>query len=117
MSIQTIIANDITNVFSVAENTPLSVQAVYTPVGGVAQTAVTLLYSNTPLTGDEQQNYSVEQEDILVMGKPVDVSGWVINGKVTIKAFDYEIVSASHPTDSYWSIITLRTPTRNKTKI
>lgn len=117
MSIQDIIASDITNVFTVEENTPISVQAVYTPVGGSSEDAITVMYSNTPLHGDEQQNYPVEQEDIMIMGKASDVTGWAKNGKVTINNFDYEIAMAPFPTDSYWSIVALRKPHTNQTLI
>ena len=75
MTIQDIIASDITDVFTVEENTPLSAQAVYTPVWGSAETAVTVLYSNTPLHGDAYGNYEVEDEDIFILGKAASVSG------------------------------------------
>ena len=117
MTIQDIIASDITDVFTVEENTPLSVQAVYTAPGGTAETAVTVLYSNTPLHGDEQQAGSVGDEDIGIIGKTASVSGWVINGTVTINSFDYQVAEYPMPTDSYWSFVVLRTPIRNKTKI
>ncbi len=117
MGIQDIIKNDIDNVFTVAGNTPLSVEAVYTPVGGSAETAVTVLYSNSPLHGDEQQNYPVEQEDIHIIGKTSDVSGWLNRGTVTINSFDYEIAEFPYPTDENWSIVALRKPHVNTTKI
>ena len=117
MSIQDIIADDITDVLTVEANTPLSAQAVYTPIGGAAQTAITVLYANTPLHGDEQQNYQVGQEEIMIAAKTADVSAWEINGTVTINSFDYEVAMAAYPTDGYWSMIALRTPRLNKTKI
>jgi len=117
MTIQDIIASDITDVFGIEENTPLSVQAVYTPVGGAAQTAVTVFYSNSPLHGDSWEPGSVEQENIGIVGKPADVSGWKEGGTVTINSFDYEVAEYPYPTDSFWTIVPLRKPNTNQTKI
>lgn len=116
-TIQDIIALDITEVFTVEGNTPISEQAVYTAVGGSAETAVTVLYSNTPLHGDAYGNYQVEDEDIFILGKPVDVSAWALGGTVTINSFDYKIAMAPFATDGYWSVIALRKPLTNQTKI
>ena len=80
MGIQDIIADDDTSVVSIEGVAPISVQAVYTAPGGTVETAVTLFFSDIPLHGDEQQNYEVEQESIYAVGKPSDISSWVING-------------------------------------
>jgi hypothetical protein len=117
MTIQDIILKDIPTIFTVEGNTPLSVQAVYTAIGGTPDPAVTVFYSNIPLHGDEQQRYEVEEEAIFVVAKASDVKDWAINGKVTINDFDYEIAEEPYPRDGYWSVLALRTPTRNKTKI
>jgi len=117
MTIQDIIASDITNIFGAEANTPLSVQAVYTAPGGSAEDAVTVMYGNTPLTGDSYGNYPVEQENIAIVGKAASVAAWKLKGTVTINSFDYEIAAAPYPTDSYWSIVMLRKPLTNQTKI
>jgi len=116
-TLQEQIALDITEVFAVEGNTPLSVQAVYTAVGGSAEDAVTVLYSNTPLHGDPHGNYPVEDENIGIVGKTSDVSAWKIDGSVTINSVDYQVAEYPYPTDSYWSVVMLRRPIRNKTKI
>ena len=117
MSIKDIIADDITNIFTAEDNTPISAQAVYTPPGGIAQDAVTLLYSNTPLHGDEWQVDPVEQEVIVTLGSLSDVSAWVSRGIVTINYIDYEVMTNPYPYDSYWSIVKLRRPHGNQTLI
>lgn len=110
MALQDTIASDITNVLAAEGNTPLSVQAVYTPPGGIAQTAVTLLYTNTPLHGDENQDYDVEIAETYAIGKAGDVASWILNGKVTINSIDYELINNPFPKDSYWSVLHLRLP-------
>lgn len=117
MTIQDIIASDITNVFGVEANTPLSVQAVYTPEGGSAEDAVTVFYSNSPLRGDPHGNYGVEQEDIAIVGKSADVSGWLEGGTVTINSFDYEVAEYPDSGGAYWTVVMLRKPLTNQTKI
>ena len=117
MSIKDIIAEDITNIFTTEDNTPLSVQAVYTAPGGIPQDAVTLLYTNTPLHGDENQDYPVEIAETMALGKASDVSAWVLRGKVTINSIDYELINNPYPKDSYWSLLHLRLPRGFETPI
>jgi hypothetical protein len=117
MSIKDTIANDITNIFTVEDNTPISKQAVYTPPGGVSQDPVTVLYTNTPLHGDEQQDYQVFEAETMALGKFSDVSGWVLRGKVSIESIEYELINNPYPQDSFWSILHLRLPHANETKI
>ena len=116
-TLQEQIALDITEVFAVEGNTPLSVQAVYTAPGGTAEDAVTVLYSNVPLHGDPHGNYPVEDEEISIIGKTSDVSAWKIDGDVTINSVDYQVATYPYPTDGYWCVVMLRRPIRNKTKI
>jgi hypothetical protein len=117
MGIKDTIANDITNIFGVEDNTPISKQAVYTPPGGVAQEAVTVLFTNNPLHGDEQQVYPVVEADTMALGKASDVSAWILNGTVTIGSVDYQLVNNPYPQDSFWSILHLRLPIGSETKI
>ena len=117
MSIKDTITSDITDIFTVEDNTPLSRQAVYTPPGGVAQTAVTILWTNTPLHGDENQDYPVEIADTMALAKASDVSTWVLRGKVTIDSTDYELINNPYPKDSYWSLLHLRLPRNFETPI
>jgi hypothetical protein len=117
VGIQDIIAADITNIFTVASNTPISVQAVYTPVGGVAQAAVTLLYSNSPLHGDENQDYDVEQADIVALGKASSVSSWTLRGTVIINSTNYQLINNPFPQDAFWSVLMLRLPHGQETRI
>lgn len=116
MSLQDTIASDVKFLKKKSYN-PLAVDAVYTPPGGISQPAVEVVYSNIPLTADEQQEYETVGEVIKVLGDPSDVSGWIINGTVTINSFDYQIAMVPQPKDSYWTLVTLRTPTNNKTKV
>ena len=117
MSIKDTIAADITSIFTTEDNTPISEQAIYTPPGGVAQDAITVLFTNTPLHGDEQQDYPVFQADTMALGKASDVSAWIKNGTVTINSIDYELVNNPYPKDSFWSILKLRLPIGSETLI
>jgi hypothetical protein len=117
MTIQDIIESDKSAIFGVEANTPISVQAVYTPKGGSAEDAVTVFYFNEPLHGDAYGNYKVEDEDIKIVGQTSDISGWQIDGTVTINSIDYEIAMAPYPTDGYWAVVALRRPLNNQTRI
>lgn len=117
MTIKDIITADIASIFTVEDNTPLSAQAVYTPPGGVAQAAVTVLFTNTPIHGDEQQVYPVVEADTMALGQASGVSAWILNGKVTIDSIDYELINNPYPKDSFWSILHLRLPHGRETKI
>lgn len=118
MSIKDTIIADIANIFTLEDNTPISAQAVYSaPGGGVARPAITVLFTNTPLHGDENQEYPVEQADTMILGEASDVSDWMLNGKVTINSIDYQIVNNPYPQDSFWSVLRLRLPRGSETLI
>ena len=55
------------------DENPEAKSAVYTPLGGIAQPAVTVLFIHNPLHGDENQDEDVEQPYIRASAKSGDL--------------------------------------------
>lgn len=117
MTLKETIASDITNVFLNTDESAYS--AVWTPAGGVAQPAISVFFQNTPLHGDEYQGLPVEQPETYIVAKASDVSSWKARDHVTINSTQYQIINNPYPdsSDNYWSIIPLRLPRGQETKI
>ena len=98
---------------------PEAKSAVYTPLGGIAQAAVIGLFIHIPLHGDEHQNEEVEQPIIRFSAKSSDVAGWLKNGNLLVSGTNYQIINAPYPkqADNLWSIIPLRLPEGQETRI
>lgn len=101
------------------DENPEAKSAVYTAPGGIAETAVNILFVHNPLHGDEHQDEPVEQPYIRGSAKSEDVSGWVKQGQVVVSGVAYRVINAPYPlqADNLWSIIPLRLPEDNETRI
>jgi hypothetical protein len=110
MTLLSTIAADQDAIFLNSDSCPQYRSAVYTPVNGIAQPAVSGLFSDVPLHGDENQDYPVVQYDTSFTAKSSAVSTWRLRGKVTISSIDYELVNAPFPSSSsvLWSVCLLR---------
>jgi hypothetical protein len=98
---------------------------VWTPKGGVAQPSFNAIVDETILHGDDEQNLDVVPENIVVQAKTSDVSlvklgdNFFITFSLIGVSTNYEVINNPYPDDekSGVSIIDVRLPRRNKTKI
>ena len=101
------------------DENPAAKTAVWTPAGGASQPSFIVLYMNVPLHGDSHQNLQVEEPDTVVIGKNTDVSGIKADDDFNVAGVDYEVINAPYPfeNDNLWSIIPLRLPEGQETRI
>ena len=118
MSLKSIIADDVTNIFTADDSCPQQTTAVYTPVGGSPEAAVSGIFHHIPIHGDENTG-EVDQAVIFFLALGTNVSHWQLRGKLTVNSTDYEIINNPYPNsaDAVWSKIDLRLPPGSETLI
>lgn len=117
MTLKETIESDVTDVFLNTDE--FADSAVWTPAGGIAQPAVTGFYNNFPLHGDEYQDNPVSQPSTFFVTKSTNVSSWKAKDTLTVKGTTYQIINDPYPdeNDASWSVIGLRLPKGQETKI
>ena len=121
MTLKETIESDITEVFLNTDE--FADSAVWTPVGGSAQPSVAGFYNSFPLHGDEYQDNPVVQPQDFFMTKSSLVASWKARDFLTVTskgvATTYQIINNPYPDENnnYWSIIELRLPKGQETRI
>lgn len=117
MTLKDTIESDITDVFLNTDE--FADSAVWTPAGGAAQPAVSGLYNNFPLHGDEYQERPVEQPETYFVTSSALVTSWKARDSLTVKGSTYQIINDPYPdeNDNNWSIVELRLPRGQETRI
>lgn len=117
MTLKETIESDVTDVFLNTDE--FADSAVWTPAGGSAQPAIAGFFNNFPLHGDEFQEKDVVQPETYFVTKSSLVTSWKALDYVTINSTVYQIINDPYPnqSDNNWSIVELRLPRGQETRI
>ena len=117
MTLKDTIATDRADVFLNTDE--FADSAVWTPCGGVTQPAVAGFYNNFPLHGDEYQENEVSQPQTSFVTSSSNASGWKARDLLTVKGTTYQIINDPYPdeNDNNWSVVDLRLPKGQETRI
>ncbi len=117
MTLKETIASDITDVFLNTDE--FADSAVWPPKGGAAQPSVGGFYNNFPLHGDEYQERKVEQPETYFVTASSNVSNWKARDSLTVQGTNYQIMNDPYQdeNDGNWSIVELRLPKGQETRI
>lgn len=92
---------------------------VWTPKGGVAQAAVSVFFNDFPMTGDPWGEKGVDQQSTHIIGKASDLSGIQEEDEIFVKSITFEAINSAYPipNSNIWSVVELRYPHGQETRI